>query len=95
MLHGEVSAAVVPDHRNDGMIRYAPLPWTVIVEDVTKPRLALLHERSRKTAGWEESAMGESILAELNGRVQPLPNIGQPGLDRPRRRRLGRRLGSY
>jgi hypothetical protein len=35
------------DHRDDGVIGDAPLSRTIIVQDVTEPKLALLHRISR------------------------------------------------
>jgi hypothetical protein len=45
---------VLADHRHDSVIGHAPLARTIIVQNVTKPKLALLHQLSRKeTAGRE------------------------------------------
>jgi hypothetical protein len=44
------------NHRDDGMIGYATLPRTVIVENVTKPKLALLHQIPRETLAGEKGA---------------------------------------
>ena len=41
------------DHRNDCVVRHAAFARTIIVQNVTKPKLALLHQISRRTAGWE------------------------------------------
>lgn len=59
---------VFADHRDDGVIRQATLTRTVVIQNVTKPRLALLHQEcSRRTlAGGEKVAKGEAILAELD-----------------------------
>jgi hypothetical protein len=35
-----------PDHRDDGMVRQPPLARTVVIQDVTKPNLALLHQEA-------------------------------------------------
>jgi hypothetical protein len=43
------------------MVGHAPLTRTVIVQNVTKPKLALLHQRSRKTAGGEKNCDGQKI----------------------------------
>jgi hypothetical protein len=45
-----------PDHRDDGMVGYATFPRTVIVENVTKPKLALLHQIPRRTLAGEKGA---------------------------------------
>src|SRR3954470_14981498 len=39
---------VVTDHRHDYVVGHAPLARTIIVQNVTKPKLALLHQRSRR-----------------------------------------------
>jgi len=39
------------DHRDDGVVGYAPLARTIIVQNVTKPKLALLHLLSRRATG--------------------------------------------
>jgi hypothetical protein len=41
----------IADHRHDGVVRHAPLARTIIIQNVTQPKLALLHKRSRDTAG--------------------------------------------
>src|SRR5712692_3846802 len=38
---------VLAHHRDDGVVRHATLAWTIVVQNVTKPKLALLHQRSR------------------------------------------------
>src|SRR6185503_14078297 len=38
---------VLADHRDDRVVGHASLARTVIVQNVTKPKLALLHQRSR------------------------------------------------
>jgi hypothetical protein len=45
---------VVAHHRDDRMVRHAALARTVVVENVTKPKLALLHQRSRNIAAGRE-----------------------------------------
>ena len=35
---------IVPDHRHHHMVREAAFPGAIIVKDVTKPKLALLHQ---------------------------------------------------
>jgi hypothetical protein len=37
---------VRPDHRHHRMVGYAAFSWTIVVQNVTKPRLAMLHEES-------------------------------------------------
>ena len=39
----------VTDHRNHDVIGQSALAWTVIVQNVTEPRLALLHQRKLPT----------------------------------------------
>src|SRR5262245_39021421 len=39
---------VAPEHRDHGVISQAPLTWAIIIKYVTKPKLALLHLRSRR-----------------------------------------------
>ncbi len=46
----------VADHRDDGVVRHAPLARTVVVQNVTKPKLALLHQRSRRYR-WQGNEM--------------------------------------
>jgi hypothetical protein len=55
------------DHGNDGVIGEPPLSGTVIVEDVTKPKLALLHQKApeRDLTGGKRNREGAAILAEL------------------------------
>src|SRR5258707_537454 len=57
---------VITHHRHDDVIRHATLARTIVVQNVTKPKLALLHQRSRKLplAGNEMRKAG-LILAEL------------------------------
>jgi hypothetical protein len=43
---------VVTNHRDHGVVRHASLARTVIVQNVTKPKLALLHLRSRELDHW-------------------------------------------
>jgi hypothetical protein len=38
---------VVTDHRDDYVVCHAPLTRAIVVQNVTKPRLALLHQNSR------------------------------------------------
>jgi hypothetical protein len=54
---------ILANHRDDGVVRNAALARTVIVENVTKPKLALLHQFSRESTGGERSAKGGRILA--------------------------------
>jgi hypothetical protein len=49
--HAKRTVSSRTDHRDDGMIGYATLARTVIVENVTKPKLALLHQIPRKNSG--------------------------------------------
>src|SRR5262249_9079370 len=39
---------VVPDHGDNRVIGHTALAWTVVVQNVTKPKLALLHQISRR-----------------------------------------------
>jgi len=41
---------LLADHGDHGVVRDAAFTRTVVVEDVTKPRLALLHEVPRNNA---------------------------------------------
>jgi hypothetical protein len=58
---------VVTDHRDDDVIRQPTLTWTVIIQNVTRPKLALLHQELPMDPRWrgKESAKGAPILAEL------------------------------
>src|SRR5690349_10614726 len=64
---------VVSDHRDDGVVRQPPLARTVIVQNVTKPKLALLHQLTpeRILVAGKGIAKGEAILAELVSGWQP------------------------
>jgi hypothetical protein len=44
------------DHRDDGMVGHATFARTVIIENVTKPKLALLHQIPRKSLAGEKGA---------------------------------------
>src|SRR2546421_304042 len=70
---------VVSDHRHDGVIRHASLARTVVVQNVTEPRLPLLHQISRRDR-WRGKGLrkAEVILAELARTVQPASNLLQP-----------------
>ena len=57
----------VADHGDDRVIGQPPLARTVIVQNVTEPRLALLHlQNSRGSSHWrgEGVAKGEEMLTE-------------------------------
>src|SRR5262249_53481938 len=58
---------VLTDHRDDDVIRQATLAWTVIIQNGTRPKLALLHQELPMDPRWrgKESAKGAPILAEL------------------------------
>jgi hypothetical protein len=58
---------VLPNHRHDDVIGETPLPGTVVVQNVTKPRLALLHQETPdgSSLAGKEIAKGGNILAEL------------------------------
>src|SRR3954453_9441751 len=73
---------VVTDHRHDYVVGHAPLARTIIVQNVTKPKLALLHQRSRRYRWQGMNAKGPTILAEVPEAVQPGPEVGEPGGDR-------------
>jgi hypothetical protein len=53
------------DHRHHGVVGNTSLARAVIVENVTKPKLALLHQLSRINVGGERNCEGYAILAEL------------------------------
>jgi hypothetical protein len=55
------------DHRHDDVIREASLARTVVIEDVTKPKLALLHQElpNGTSLAGKGIAKGVFILAEL------------------------------
>jgi hypothetical protein len=55
------------DHRHDDVIREASLAGTVVIEDVTKPKLALLHQElpNGTSLAGKGIAKGVLILAEL------------------------------
>jgi hypothetical protein len=42
---------VVADHRHDGVIRQPPLASAVVIQNVTKPKLALLHPKLHGSDG--------------------------------------------
>jgi hypothetical protein len=56
-----------PDHRDDRVIGQAPLSRTVIIQDVTKPKLALLHQElpNGTSLAGKRIAKGFAIVAEL------------------------------
>jgi hypothetical protein len=41
-------ADLLPDDRDNGVVGDSPLAGTVVVQNVTKPKLALLHQTSRR-----------------------------------------------
>jgi hypothetical protein len=51
------------DHRDDCVVGDTAFARAIIVENVTKPKLALLHRISRESSGGENSAKGGRILA--------------------------------
>jgi hypothetical protein len=53
----------IADHRDDGVVGDAAFARAVIVENVTKPKLALLHLISRESTGGKRRAKGGRILA--------------------------------
>src|SRR6185436_5222625 len=55
------------DHGNDRVVRDPALAWTIIVQNVTKPKLALLHQKLPKEPRWrgKELRKARLILAEL------------------------------
>jgi hypothetical protein len=53
------------DHGYDGVVGDTSLTRTVVVKNVTKPKLALLHQLSRVNVGGERNCEGDAILAEL------------------------------
>ncbi len=74
---------VPADHRDDGMIGQPPLARTVIVKNVTKPRLALLHLGSRRIlAGGERNCEGEADISRACPGVSTTP---KPPSKRPAR----------
>src|SRR3954454_14759244 len=79
---------VVGDHRHDDVVGHASLTRTIIVQNVTKPKLALLHQRSRRYRWQGMNAKGASILAEVPEAVQPRPDAGELVADSARRGRL-------
>jgi hypothetical protein len=85
------------NHRHNRVVGHSPLARAVIVQNVTKPELALLHPKSPVRIRWrgKELRKAEAILAELVKPVQPLPNVRQLGSDRLGRRRLRRPFQAY
>src|SRR5262245_22311559 len=67
------------DHRHDRVVRHTPLARTIIVQNVTKPKLALLHQDSRAHP-WrgEELRKAKVILAQPQDR-QPRNHPYSPG----------------
>ena len=67
---------VVADHRDDGVVRHPPLARAVIVQNVTKPKLALLHPNSPKDpmAG-EEVPKGGRNLSRAGFAVAIAPTL--------------------
>jgi hypothetical protein len=67
------------DHGDDGVIREAPLARTVVIQGVTKPKLALLHQElpNGTSLAGKGIAKGTPILTEL---VSPLQyrRVGYP-----------------
>jgi hypothetical protein len=63
---------VLADHRHDCMIGEATLARTVIVQNVTKPKLALLHQKLPTDPRWRGKGLrkAKTILAELVRRWQ-------------------------
>jgi hypothetical protein len=63
---------ILPHHRHDGVVRQPALARTVIVQNVTKPKLALLHQNTPAgtttsdgaTLAGKGRAKGVGILAE-------------------------------
>jgi hypothetical protein len=63
LLHG------VTDHRHDGVVRQPPLSRAVIIQNVTKPKLALLHPKSpQDPKAGEAVPKGAAMLSELVSR---------------------------
>jgi hypothetical protein len=48
---------VLFDHRHDGVVRHPPFTRAVVIENVTKPKLALLHSISPEGADGGERAV--------------------------------------
>src|SRR5262245_25480514 len=72
---------VLSDHGDDGVIGHAPLTRTVVVQNVTKPKLALLHQCSRDTDGGERKSERRTDLS-TTARASA---SGPPDEPRPRR----------
>jgi ABC-type tungstate transport system substrate-binding protein len=53
---------LVFNHRDDSVIGDAALAWTVIVQDVTEPKPALLHELPRKRALQSKRALQVGLI---------------------------------
>ena len=62
------------DHRDNGMVRQPPLARAVVVQNVTKPKLALFHPKSPRIR-WrgKEARKARAILAELVSGWQERP----------------------
>jgi hypothetical protein len=56
---------VLADHRHDSVVGHAPLARTIIVQNVTKPKLALLHQLSRNEPLAGNEGERQLILTEL------------------------------
>lgn len=92
----------VPDHHDDRVIGQSTLTRTVVIQNVTKPRLALLHLfELPMNSRWREEvrAKGEVILAELLSEWQevlkPRLHFVKSDLDGGWRRRLRCPLGRH
>src|SRR5258706_584359 len=73
---------VVADHRDHGVVGDTSLARTVIVQNVTKPRLALLHQKLPTDPRWQGKGLRKArlILAELLSgwqirRLMPVPPV--------------------
>jgi hypothetical protein len=86
---------VLADHRRRCVIGHAPLARTIIVQDVTKPKLALLHQRSRNVPLAGNELRKVTYLSRACRRRPAIAAIPQTSVHRAWRSRLGRAFGLH
>jgi hypothetical protein len=66
-------ADVVADERHHRMVAQPPLARTIVINEITNPKLARMHALSLENAWWDEDVAGRSILAKPRTTGQPTP----------------------